>query len=139
MRVWVLCNPNGTFRGKFHRHDSYDCAGRRMYEEKYPDQEDYVLFDVLQLPPSQGACQFDCCFHGVPDAAAAAAAAGALPGRVEVPTSIPSLSHAAGIRTGQQVTYREVASGETKTWTIVDARSADRAAGEISAGSLDRT
>ena len=106
-----------------------------MCDEKYSDQEDYILVDILALPPRQGACQFDCCSHGLPDAAAVAAHYGALPGRQVAPTSIRSPSQAAWIRVGQRVTYREVASGETKTWTIVDERLADRATGEISAGS----
>jgi hypothetical protein len=135
MQVWALRNPNGAFRAKFHRYDSYECAGRRMYEENYPDQEDYVLVDILELPLRQGACQFDCCFHGLPDATAVAARYGALPGRPVAPTLIPSPPQTPAIRVGQRVTYQEVGSAETKTWTIVDGRQADRAAGEISAGS----
>jgi len=72
MNVWALRNPNGSFRGKFHRHDSYDCQGRRMYEETYADQDDYVLVDLRELSSRQGACQFECCFQGLADAAAVA-------------------------------------------------------------------
>jgi hypothetical protein len=134
-QVWALRNPNGTFRGKFHRQDSYNCRGRRMYEETYADQDDYVLVDILELSMGQQACQFDCCFQGLRDAAAVAARYGALPGRPVATMSMPAVSQAAGITVGHCVTYREVASGATKTWAIVGARRADRAAGQISEAS----
>lgn len=54
MQVWALRNLDGTFRGKLHRHDSYDCKGRRMYEENYADRGDYVLVDLRSLPGRQG-------------------------------------------------------------------------------------
>jgi hypothetical protein len=73
MQAWVLRNANGSFRGKFHRNGSDDCPGRRMYEEKYPDQPDYVLVDIEDLPPYQEACQFECCFQGLPNTDAVAA------------------------------------------------------------------
>jgi hypothetical protein len=70
MQVWALRNADGSFRGKFHRYDSYDCKGRRMYEENYADRGDYVLVDLRDLPGRQGACQFECCFQGLNDATA---------------------------------------------------------------------
>ena len=36
LEVRVLRNADGTYRARFHRHDAYDCAGRRMHEEKHP-------------------------------------------------------------------------------------------------------
>jgi hypothetical protein len=61
MQVWVLRNPNGSFRGKFHRHDAYDCPGKRRGEE---DRNDYVLVEIEELPGHQKACQFGTCFEG---------------------------------------------------------------------------
>jgi hypothetical protein len=134
MQVWALRNPSGSFRGKFHRHDSYDCAGRRMYEESYPDQEDYVLVDILNLPPRHGACQFECCFRGLPDAAAVACRYGAILGGPPAPARAARPVPAKGLRIGQRVTYREVHAGKTHTWTIVSG-APDRATREISATS----
>lgn len=66
LQVWVLRNTDATYRAKFHRHDSLDCAGRRMHEEKHPDLDDYVLVDISTLSPRHKACQFECCFPGLP-------------------------------------------------------------------------
>lgn len=134
MQVWALRNPRGSFRGKFHRHDSYDCAGRRMYEEKYPDQEDYVLVDILGLPPRHGACQFECCFRGLADAAAVASRYGAMRGGPPAPARAARPAPAKGLGVGQGVTCREVDSGKTLTRTVVNG-TPDRSAGEISATS----
>jgi hypothetical protein len=72
MQVWVLRNANGKFRAKFHHRDSNNCNGRRAHDERWPDKDDYILVDILDLPPSQKACQFPCCFCGLPDQAAVA-------------------------------------------------------------------
>lgn len=67
MQVWVLRDASGKFRAKFHDRDSNNCNGRRAHEERWPDRDDYVLVDILDLPPSQKACQFPCCFPGLAD------------------------------------------------------------------------
>lgn len=132
MQVRALRNSDGTFRGKFHRHDAYDCAGRRMYEENYVDKDDYVLVDLAELPDHQGACQFECCFKGLADAAAVAGpyAEGRTRRRA---TSVAAESpQPRGIVTGQQVEYRDFASGETKRLAIIGGRRADPSKDEIS-------
>ena len=106
-----------------------------MYEENYADRGDYVLVDLRRLPDRQGACQFDCCFQGLRDAAMVAAhypesgletrARAATPGKT-VPRSI-SL--------GQTVVYMDLASGETTTRTIAGDHAVDAAKGEVSSGS----
>src|SRR4051794_25467133 len=103
MQVWALRNPDGTFRGKFHRHDSYDCAGRRMYEENFADKGDYVLVDLTELPRRQGACQFECCFKGSPDANTVARGQAGLTRRRTAPTAAGAPQESRGIAGGQHV------------------------------------
>jgi hypothetical protein len=131
-QVWALRNPDGSFRGKFHRHDSYDCAGRRMYEEKYADREDYVLVNLRELPGRQGACQFECCFHGLKDAAAVAGNYAESRISVQARPAPPPAPPRRGITYGQKVGYQELTSGETKTRTISAKERPDPTKQEIS-------
>jgi hypothetical protein len=68
-----------------------------MHEESFADRDDYVLVDILDLPSGHGACQFDCCFPGLPDQATVAARYRTEPGSPVAQTSIPPLSQAAAI------------------------------------------
>jgi hypothetical protein len=134
MQVWALRNPDGSFRGKFHRHDSYDCKGRRMYEETYADKDDYVLVDLRELASRQGACQFECCFQGLTDAGAVAGRyvrGEALPPTAKTARATPSL----GISSGQTVVFQDLASGQTKTRAIVSERRAEPSRDETSSES----
>ena len=135
MQVWALRNLDGTFRGKLHRHDSYDCKGRRMYEENYADRGDYVLVDLRSLPGWQGACQFECCFQGLRDAATVAAhyPESRLGTQARAATAAKTIPR--GISVGQTVVYRDLASGETSTSTIAGDHAVDAAKGEVSSGS----
>jgi hypothetical protein len=131
MQVWALRNPDGTFRGKFHRHDSYDCAGRRMYEENYAEKDDYVLVDLAELPGRHGACQFECCFKGQADAAAVADRYLGRGAEQRTPRTI-AVPPPRGIRVGAEVPFRDSGTGETKSRTIVSGQRADPARGEVS-------
>ncbi len=81
MQVWVLRDANGKFRAKFHHRESDNCNGRRAHDERWPDQDDYVLVDILDLPRSQKACQFPCCFRGLADQSAVTTRHGLVGGR----------------------------------------------------------
>lgn len=131
VQVWALRNPDGTFRGKFHRHDSYDCAGRRMYEENYAQKEDYVLVDLAELRGRHGACQFECCFKGHADAAAVANRYLGRGAEQRTPRTI-AVPPPRGIRVGAEVLFRDSGTGETKSRTIVRGQRADPARGEVS-------
>jgi hypothetical protein len=128
MRVSVLRNPDGRFRRKFHRHDSHDCGGRRMHEEKHADWSDYVLVDLGKLPGSLGR-------------ASSSAASPVCP----TPPRSPSATRVArrsamsrqgaagkGVAIGSKVTCRDVASGELKRREIVGGRRGDQGRGEVS-------
>jgi hypothetical protein len=132
MQVWVLRNADGSFRGRFHRYDSYDCAGRRMHEEKYADRDDYVLADIDDLPGHHKACQFECCFQGLPDTAAVAATHGHRGAARRAQQVAERPPRPSGISVGQRVTCRDLGSGETKQWAIVGGRRADPSRCEIS-------
>jgi hypothetical protein len=137
MRVWVLRNPDGRFRGKFHRHDSHDCRGPRMHEEKHADSDDDVLVDLEELRGSLGACQFECCFAGLPDAAAVAESHRAGAHHRNAPTVANAPRARAGtVVIGSTVSCRDVASDELKHWEIAGARRGDPARGEVSPESL---
>ena len=129
IQVYALRNPNGSFRGKFHRHDSFDCPGRRMYEESHADQDDYVLVSLADLPDHQGACQFDCCFAGLRDAAAVRH--GRAPATV-THSDIPPAAAPTGIRIGQRVEYRVLPFAPPTSRTIVPSRQGSVDQGEIS-------
>jgi hypothetical protein len=132
LQVSVLRNTDGSYRAKFHRHDSYDCAGRRMHEEKHPDLDDYVIVDISALSPRHKACQFECCFPGLPNVEAVIGRhrpfmlAPAQAQSAVVPPPYP------GLRIGQTVTVRDLASHETRRWKIV-AADAEKPAGAITA------
>jgi hypothetical protein len=132
MQVWVLRNADGSSRGKFHRYDSYNCRGRRMHEEKYADRDDYVLVDIEDLPHHHKACQFECCFQGLPDTAAVAASHGQRGAAGRAPQVAERPPPPSGISVGQRVTCRDLGSGETKQWAIVGGRRADPSRCEIS-------
>lgn len=135
LEVRVLRNADGTYRARFHRHDAYDCAGRRMHEEKHPDLDDYVLVDIWALSPGQKACQFACCFCGLPDAEAVIAhhgTRGSMRARARAAALPPPTT---GLRVGQSVTVRDLASGETKHWKIVATIGEEKPAGALAAQS----
>lgn len=143
MRVWVLRNPDGSFRGKFHRRDAIDCPGRRRGEE---DRDDYVLVELEELPDWYEACQFEACFRGYKDAGAVAGRSRsgsedplesvlrprrAGPGRYQEEHAQPPDSRT-GITIGTRVTFRDVSTGSETDVTIV-AEAPDAAMGEVSA------
>jgi hypothetical protein len=135
LQVWALRNSDGSFRGKFHRYDSSDCKGRRMYEENYAGRGDYVLIDLRELPGHHGACQFECCFQGLDDATAVADQYAA--SHVDPRTSTATLATTTprGIAVAPRIVYRELASGETKVKTIAGRHGVDPTRGEVSSGS----
>jgi hypothetical protein len=62
-RVFVLRNPDGSYREDWHALDSANCPGTRAREEQHPDADDYVLVDRSTLPPRMQGCAF-CATHG---------------------------------------------------------------------------
>ncbi len=132
MKVWVLRNPDGSFRARFHRHDAFDCPGRRRYEETYPDRGDYVLVDISELPPWHPACQFHTCFAGQETAGDVREPGDRGTGDKVSPRAQAS-SKPGGITVGQVVECEDLESGERITWTVVDGAS-DPAAGKVAAG-----
>ena len=140
MQVWILRNPNGSFRAKFHRQDADDCPGRRRGEEQ---GNVYVLVDIEELPEHQKACQFGTCFEGRGDDAAAVAGRGPgqretaehgrenrdAPGKLKAQRTNDDLSRSQGIAVGQQIEFRDLDSGKTHRLTIVAGRAS---AGELS-------
>lgn len=106
-----------------------------MYEETYADKDDYVLVDLVELPSRQGACQFECCFQGLTDAAAVVGRY--LGGEVRQPSAEPrpDIPTPSGIVSGQTILFRDLESGQRKARTVVSGRRADRSKDEISAES----
>jgi transcription elongation factor GreA len=102
-----------------------------MHEEKHADRDDYVPVDIDDLPRHHKACQFECCFQGLPDAAAVAATHGQRRA-AERAQRIAKRPRPSGISVGQRVTCRDLGSGETKQWAIVGERRADSSQCEIS-------
>ncbi len=119
VQVAVLQNPNGLPRGKFHRHDAYDCPGRRQREETYASGDDYVLVDLAELPGRQKACQFPCCFAGLPDAAAAAPQyATRTASSAKAPASDAAPVSANRVRVGHTVMVCDLDSGKQSTYVL---------------------
>ena len=100
-----------------------------MYEESHADQDDYVLVSLADLPDHQGACQFDCCFAGLRDAAAVRH--GRAPATV-TRSDIPPAAAPTGIRIGQRVEYRVLPFAPPTSRTIVPSRQGSVDQGEIS-------
>ena len=110
-------NP-GSFCGKFHRHDSFDCPGGEGHQESHrPD--DYVLVSLAGLPDHQGACQFDRRFAGLRDAAAVRH--GRAPATVTRSDTSPAPAPT-GSGFGQRVEYRVLPSGPPTSLTLVPSR-----------------
>ncbi len=137
MKVWILGNPNGSFRGKFHRQDASNCPGRRRGEE---DRDDYVLVDLAEVPDRQKACQFGTCFEGHgSDAAEVTGRAAGREAVTRVESSIstsgakrkePARTDGKGIGIGQRVEFRDLASQKKDSRILVAGRAST---GELSA------
>jgi hypothetical protein len=135
LQVWALRNSDGSFRGKFHRYDSYSCKGRRTYEENDAGRGDYALIDLRELPGHHGACQLGCCFQGLDDAAAVADQYAGTRVDRRTPTATLATTTPRGIAIAPRIVYRELASGETKVKTIASHHAVDPTRGEVSSGS----
>src|SRR5437868_6440456 len=115
MKVAILKNANGTYRGKFHWHDAYDCKGRRQREETYPDADDYELVDLNDLPETQKACGF--CFEGLDDVRAVKARYSTQTRPAKAATGAAAASPG-GIRPGQAVIVRYPDADKTATYVL---------------------
>ena len=96
-----------------------------MHDEKHAGSPNYVLADLRLLAFDQGACQFGCCFKGLPNAQAVATRLAQSADPQETALSRPNDHPTNALRVGQTAHVRDVVLGTVATWTISRSSPAD--------------